>query len=462
MADSIERMTGKKSAKSMIVFLLFLLVVAGAAVVFFKYYEREKPLVSFNDDLSVIGLSREVQFTATDSRSGISLVEIVLSQGGKDATLYRKEFSRQGFFGNNGPARLEDTVKIESGSLGFKDGEAELRATVRDFSFWNWMAGNETVVAFPVTLDTRPPRITILHSTRYASPGGSGIVVYRIDDAVEHNGVTVNGHFNPGFPVGDEGDDRYIAYFGLNYDTEKIDEAMVSATDKAGNTGSAPFGMILKKASFRKDQINISDNFLDQKIPEFEQKYPELSGSMIEKFVYMNSTVREENYQTIVKACANPSPLRLWQGKFDRMAGSRMAGFAEHRTYFYNNTEVDRQVHLGIDLASTRQAEVKAANRGNVVFADYLGIYGNTVILDHGQGLFSLYSHMSQIGVAVGDLVEKEGVIGLTGATGMAGGDHLHFSILVNGIFVTPLEWWDPQWVQLNVEEILQSRNTLR
>jgi murein DD-endopeptidase MepM/ murein hydrolase activator NlpD len=134
---------------------------------------------------------------------------------------------------------------------------------------------------------------------------------------------------------------------------------------------------------------------------------------------------------------------------------SRMAGFAEYRTYYYNNDEIDKQVHLGIDLASTKRAEVQAANRGNVIFADYLGIYGNTIILDHGQGIFSLYSHLSEIGVAVGESKEKGAAIGLSGTTGMAGGDHLHFSILVNGIFVTPVEWWDQQWLQLNIDDIL-------
>jgi murein DD-endopeptidase MepM/ murein hydrolase activator NlpD len=328
--------------------------------------------------------------------------------------------------------------------------------TVRDFSFSNWMAGNETVMTYPVILDTHPPKISILHSTRYVSPGGSGMVVYKINDTVEKHGLTVNGHFNPGFPVSDEGDDRFIAFFGLPFDTEKIDRAVVSATDMADNTGNAAFGMILKKQNFKKDRINISDNFLNLKIPEFAQEYPQLTGSLVDQFVYVNSRIRKENYDAIVAVIANPSPLRLWHGQFERMArSSRMAGFAEHRTYYYNGNEIDQQVHLGIDLASTKRAEVHAANRGNVVFADYLGIYGNTIILDHGQGIFSLYSHLSELGVAVGELKEKRAVIGLSGATGMAGGDHLHFSMLINGIFVTPLEWWDRQWIQLNIDDIL-------
>ena len=456
MSDSIGSLKEKKSPKSIIVSMFFLAIIVAGAIVFFKFYEREKPQISFHGDISTFGLTKDVKFTVTDSRSGISLIEIVLTQGDKSAKIYEKRFSRVGFFEHNGPKKLEETVTLVSGALGFTDGKAEVQVTVRDFSFWDWMAGSETFMTYPIILDTHPPKISILHSTRYVSPGGSGMVIYKIDDAVEKHGLTVNGQFNPGFPVSCEEDDRFVAFFGLPYSTEKIDKAVVSAADLAGNKDDAAFGMILKKKNFQQDRINISDNFLNLKIPEFTREYPQLSGSLVDQFVYVNSKVRQENYQVIVKSCTNPSPLRLWHGPFERMArSSRMAGFAEFRTYYYKDGKIDSQVHLGIDLASTKQAEIHAANRGNVVFADYLGIYGNTIILDHGQGIFSLYSHLSEIGVAVGELKEKGALIGLSGATGMAGGDHLHFSILVNGIFVNPVEWWDKQWLQLNIDDIL-------
>jgi len=459
MSDNFGRMTEKKSVTSMIISLFFLALIAAGAIAFFKYYEREKPQISFHDDISILGLTKEVKFTISDARSGIRLVEIILTQGDKKAKVYGKEFSRLGFFENNGKKKLNETVTLEARALGFTDGKAELQVTVRDFSFWNWMAGNETIMTYPVSMDTHPPKISILHSTRYVSSGGSGMVVYKIDDTVDKHGLTVNGHFNPGFPVSDNEDDRFIAFFGLPFDTENIDEAIVSATDLAGNTGNAAFGMILKKKNFKVDRINVSDNFLNLKIPEFGPEYPQLSGSPVEQFVYINSTIREENYQAIVAATSKPASLRLWDGVFERMArSSRMAGFAEKRTYYYNNEEIDRQVHLGIDLASTKRAEIHAANRGNVVFADYLGIYGNTIILDHGQGIFSLYSHLSEIGVAAGELKDKGDIIGLSGATGMAGGDHLHFSILINSIFVTPVEWWDQQWLQVNIDDILANK----
>jgi murein DD-endopeptidase MepM/ murein hydrolase activator NlpD len=103
---------------------------------------------------------------------------------------------------------------------------------------------------------------------------------------------------------------------------------------------------------------------------------------------------------------------------------------------------------LGFDLASTAAASVRAANRGRVVHAGWLGIYGNCVILDHGMGLQSLYAHLSSITVSAGQVVDTEGEVGRSGSTGLAGGDHLHFTMLLGGNAITPVDWWSAQWVQ--------------
>ncbi len=225
------------------------------------------------------------------------------------------------------------------------------------------------------------------------------------------------------------------------------------AVDKAGNSSVFPFNTTFKRVKQKKDVINVGDGFLNKKIPEFQQYYPEMQGEFIEKYLYANSKVRKQNNAKISELCLNPIPERLWSGKFGRMAGSSRAGFSDHRTYKYKGKAVDNQVHLGMDIASTRRADVKASNKGVVKFADYLGIYGNMVLVDHGQGIFSLYSHLSQINAQVGDSVEQNTVLGLTGTTGMAGGDHLHFSMLVHGTFVTPKEWWDQHWIEVTIEE---------
>ena len=229
------------------------------------------------------------------------------------------------------------------------------------------------------------------------------------------------------------------------------------ATDRTGNEARVPLAIELLDLEPKADRIDIPDTFLDRKIPEFEAHYPDLTGSPVEKYVEINNKVRRANAARIAEVCQQSESRKLWQGGgFGRLAGSaRRASFADQRTYYYQDKKIDHQSHLGVDLASTKQDEVLAANSGKTVFADYLGIYGNVVIIDHGLGVFSLYSHLSQINVAVGDMVDRRKVIGLTGTTGMAGGDHLHFSMLVNGIFVDPVEWWDPNWLKHHVDAML-------
>ena len=116
---------------------------------------------------------------------------------------------------------------------------------------------------------------------------------------------------------------------------------------------------------------------------------------------------------------------------------------------------MDEQYHLGIDLASTQNAPIPAANAGKVVFAGPLGIYGQTVILDHGMGLQTLYGHLSSIQVAPGDVVAKDQIIGISGQTGLALGDHLHYGVLIAGIPVNPVEWWDPNWIKTRITDCL-------
>jgi len=117
----------------------------------------------------------------------------------------------------------------------------------------------------------------------------------------------------------------------------------------------------------------------------------------------------------------------------------------------YEGKVVGESVHEGVDLAANARSPIEASNKGIVVFTGALGIYGNTVIIDHGLGLFSLYAHLSSIDTTVGKTVAKGEKIGLSGMSGLAGGDHLHFSIMVGGKFVDPKEWWDPHWIKDNI-----------
>lgn len=435
--------------------LIIAIIVAGMVLILMRLYEQEHPQITLLNAPDHIGISREINFAVTDARSGIQDITIELVQKENKSTVYQKTLTRQGYFSHAGPNRLEESFQINTRALKFKNGEAAIEITVHDFSFWNWMAGNQSTRKYPVVIDTKPPLVTIVQAPRYIKSGGSGIVIYQSNEAAASHGVTINGHFYPGYLQEGPKGERFVSYIGIPFDTKKIDEAMVTVTDSAGNQGRAAISMILKKAAIKSDRINISNNFLNLKLPEFARNYPEMSGTPVEQYIYVNNEIRRKNAEEISRTSRISEQEQLWQGRFKRMNGSRRASFPDHRTYLFQGEEIDQQFHLGIDLASTRHAEVRAANHGKVVFADYLGIYGNTVILDHGQGLFSLYAHLSQINVTLGDMVRQDKTVGLSGTSGMAGGDHLHFSILINGIFVNPLEWWDEQWLKLNIEQPL-------
>jgi murein DD-endopeptidase MepM/ murein hydrolase activator NlpD len=162
--------------------------------------------------------------------------------------------------------------------------------------------------------------------------------------------------------------------------------------------------------------------------------------------------MRESDHRTLTALGARSANTLYWQGAFLRLPNSApRAGFADQRDYIYQNANVDRQVHLGVDLASLAHSPVPAANAGKVVLAEDVGIYGRTVAIDHGFGLVSLYSHLSHIEVQVGQEVAKGEILGKTGTTGMAAGDHLHYSMLVHDTFVNPIEWWDEHWINDNV-----------
>ncbi len=437
-----------------ILFILLLLIIAASAAAGFILFETEKPQVVFEKEITFLGGPVELPFKAVDQKSGIKQIVVTLEQNGGIYQLFNKSFPRQSWLSKAGPGQVKETITLDAQHAGAKDGKAELVLTVHDFSLNGLLKGNATTVRVPVTIDTKPPRVNVVHAQKYIQPGGSGIVIYTLSEPSVRHGVMLDSTFFQGYPLNGS-PTKFIAYIALPWDGSKPQTTRVIAEDRAGNQGKAIFSMHFKKAKEKKDRINVSDGFLQKKLPEFQEHYPEMSGSDLDKYIFVNNTVRTRNAQQIAKICSNTASEQLWKDRFIRMPGAGKAGYADQRTYYYKGKAVDHQTHLGMDIASTARVAIKAANSGNVIFADYLGIYGNMIILDHGQGVSSLYSHLSSIDTTVGTMVDKGTVIGHSGATGMAGGDHLHFSMLIHGIFVTPVEWWDQHWINVNINNLI-------
>ena len=300
-------------------------------------------------------------------------------------------------------------------------------------------------------LDLTPPRITVEGTQHNLNQGGAGLVAYTLSEEVQKSGVKVGELFFPGHK---QANGTYYCLFAMPHDVPPADfKPLLYAQDPADNETTRPFPVHANPKPFRKDKMPVSDNFLNQVMPQFKKHFPG-ENDLLALYLKVNRTLREANAAQLRTVGLTTSPTANWQGAFLRLPNAApMAGFGDKREYFHGSEKIDEQTHLGIDLASLKNAEVPAANAGYVVFAGELGIYGNAVVVDHGLGLHTLYAHLSQIDVAKGARVAKGQVVGKTGETGLAGGDHLHYGVLVSGVPVNPAEWWDPSWIKNNVTD---------
>ncbi|MCK5350296.1 MAG: M23 family metallopeptidase, partial [Desulfobacula sp.] len=339
----------------------------------------------------------------------------------------------------SGSKTIKDSfiIPVEFWKYGMTDGEAVIRIMVSDYSWRGWNKGNICYTEKKVIIDSKPPKVSILTKRHNIERGGAGLVIYKIFEENVKSGVKAGDNFFPGHAGLFENKNIYAAFFALNHMQGPGTQLSVVAEDIAGNITKRGFHHYIRDKNFKTDILNIPDRFLEQKIPDFDVDAKNGSlqkeeNPLLKKFLYINSQVRKENVEKILSIPQITENKKYWDGRFLRLRGSaRRAGFADRRIYKYKGKEIDRAVHLGIDLASTSNAPVKAANSGKVIFAQSVGIFGNTVIIDHGFGLCSLYSHLNQISVNKEALVKKGDDIGFTGLTGLAGGDHLHFSMIV-------------------------------
>jgi murein DD-endopeptidase MepM/ murein hydrolase activator NlpD len=439
-----------KNVKLQIILVLAVVIIAPLSWFLFNRLEGQKPVAVFEDASAFMGKSQELTASISDSKSGIRKLWMSLVKEGKEITLLEESFPATGLFGGGLVQEKSINFRVEPDKLGLSDGDAILRMAVWDYSWRGWFKGNQSYIEKIITIDTRAPEIEIYSQAHNINQGGSGLVIYRLSETCPRSGVNVGNHFFPGYTGGFEDRQIALAFFALSYDQGRGTKITVSATDQAGNSTKTGFNHRIRKKVFKKDTINISDKFLNWKIPEFKLEMP--GATNIEKFLAINRDLRQADYEKIREFSQTSDHVVHWKGRFLRLPKSApRAGFADHRKYKYKGKEIDQQTHLGVDLASLKRSPVPAANNGVVLFADRLGIYGRTVFLDHGFGLFSMYAHLNQIAVKVGQKISRGDILGKTGNTGLAGGDHLHFSILIHDTFVNPIEWWDAAWIKNNI-----------
>lgn len=448
-----------KRIKLFVIIVFVLFIIVSAFRLFLGRLEGRNPSLQMNPPITLVSASQELSISITDKKSGVRKVWVGLLKDGKETVLLEKSYPYAGLFGGGSVHEDEIKLLIKPKELGISDGSALLRMAGWDYSWRRWGHGNRTYVEKKIIIDTTPPEVEILTSTHNITQGGAGLVIYRISEPCSKSGVYVGGNFFPGHSGYFKDKNILMAFIALNYNQGSDTELFAKVLDRAGNSSRAGFPHYIRKRIFKKDTITLSDRFLNWKMPEFEIDVPRDSNiPLAEKFLIVNRKIRETSFDTIKRIGEKADNILYWNDAFLRLPrSSRQAGYADHRDYLYKGRKIDSQVHLGIDLASVSHSPVPAANKGRVAFTGHIGIYGKTVIIDHGFGLFTTYSHLSGISVKQGQIVSKGDIIGRTGNTGLAGGDHLHNGFMIHNTFVNPVEWWDPNWIRNNISNKIEA-----
>lgn len=364
------------------------------------------------------------------------------------------------------PTQTEARIDIVIGKSvqpTLSEGTLKLTVTATRVSTW-WQKPEPVRVEKTILVTLTPPTVTPLSSFVHIAQGGSEVIVYEVGPTSTNDGVTVaraaikdgapwvfRGSPIPGGPP-----TRHFALFALPFDdvgpeADVKAHVLLFAEDKLGNRSTAPFVHKYLPRPMGTDTIELKDPFLAKVTAEIFPQTPTLTrtGVLLDDYLVLNRALRVTNNAALVELAQRSQPQFLWKAAFQPFGDAAIKGaFADRRTYTRDGAAVDTQDHLGFDLARVERSPVNAGNDGVTALAGYFGIYGNCVVIDHGFGLMTLYAHLSAIHVKAGDAVTRGQTLGLTGASGLAGGDHLHFTTLVGGYAVNPIEWWDGHWIK--------------
>ena len=336
-----------------------------------------------------------------------------------------------------------------------------LEIIAKDSSFWNFFMGNEARKKVVILVDDTAPKISILSNSYQIEQGGAAAVVFKVSDT-NLKEVFIRTNKGKIFKATPYVKDGYYASLVAWDAKEEFFRAYVEAFDSAGNFSKENIRFYFKNRKYRVSNIKLSDKFLDGKIEFLADKYAPKNENLsrYEKFKFVNETLRASNEQIIHELASNVLEDKIDDFNLNLFLplknAMKVADYADHRFYSYNDKFISESYHMGLDLASVANANIISNNDGKVVFARENGIYGLNLMLYHGFGLYSLYGHCSVKNVDENESVAKQSIIAKTGASGLALGDHLHFEILVQGVSVRPEQWQDKKWIENNIYQVLK------
>ena len=436
----------------MVVLLLLGILIGGVVFLYNSaMFEREAPQITLETN-GYWNLKKPLRLHLQDA-SGIKSYSVSIQNANGNHEVVSGAFV----------APRKDLVVDVTAPRGVHVREKTLRVvvTAQDASRWNFFNGNTVTKTFTLKIDRRRPLVTVLANSYKIAKGGSALVVFKAKDE-NLKSVKIETNFGKVFyatPFYKEG--YYIALVAWPVQ-ERSFRANVVVDDLAGNVVKAHIPLYLKERHYKISRITISDRFLHGKIADLASQFDETAGvdDPLEQFKIINEEVRAKN-EALIHQITSKVPTEMIDDfsihkMYPLKNAAVVASFADHRYYYYKGKLVSQAYHMGLDLASKAMASIKPQNGGEVVFADFNGLYGNMPIIHHGLGLYTLYGHCSELFVNKGDRVNPKDTIARTGKSGYAMGDHLHFGVLVQGIEVRPQEWMDKRWIKLNVTDVIK------
>ncbi len=395
-----------------------------------------KPIIQVPASLTIIGQATKVPVHVQSSR-GVSELRATVAQNGvryQAWQLASPTVDKDAAF--TFTAGSDTTRQLQDGQAVLIL-DAKSRGTFSRSAHWERQ----------VRIDTKPPSVSTDAEQHYLYRGMADAATLNVTGPYSSAGVRVGDQTFRAWPL-PGGKPGFFSLFAFAWNMPLGTVPVVYAANAAGNDVTAPLTVVFPKREqpvYRQHQIQVTEQFMQKVLGELD---PNGSGSPVERFKKVNSEMRRANNKTLADLRYKTADHFLWTQTFMRQEHSAAeATFADVRSYMYQGQKIDEQVHLGYDLAVTQHVGVQASNDGVVVHAAPLGIYGNCVVVDHGYGLQTIYGHMSQIQVHAGDSVKRGQVMGLSGMTGMAGGDHIHFAMQLDGVQIDAKEWWDPHWI---------------
>ncbi len=451
----------KKSKFGLVLFLLIVLSILGG---FFYLqssprFEKVKPAIDLDREV-YWNPKRDLQIPISDNR-GLKSVQVYMSDGVNKVQLLDKSYTDN---------IKQDILKVKYPKEGIlpRNNKVILIVEVKDSSFWNFFMGNKSIKKVLVHIDRKKPELLLISNSYSITKGGTALVIFRAKDK-SLDKLYIETNFGKKFvPNPFYKKDYYISLIAWPIFQKRF-RAWIVAVDKAGNKSRQRVALYLKDKRYRVSKIKARDNFIDGKIAQLAEDEPDRTTNMsrLEKFRFVNETYRVENEDLIRKITTPVDKNKINNFKIHRFYplrnGKVVGHFGDHRYYYYKSKDniISESYHMGIDLASIRQGEIKSSNKGLVVFAKYNGIYGNNLIIYHGLGLYSLYGHCSDFTVDKGDLVKAGEIVAHSGSTGLALGDHLHFGLMVQGVMVRPVEFMDSRWIKLNITDVIKKAKDL-